>query len=131
VSDLEVPKILRLLKTLERSVLAGEDVDPFKLPSELQSSAKRSVAKRSGKGSKRVKPSECDPREGDSSVVHSDPDDLQESTVNLESLLKCLAAAKESIMAAECCISILSSDRLPKQVRTYVVTAEANLTGFS
>lgn len=121
MSDLEVPKILRLLKILERSVQTGEDLDPFKLPSEPQSSTKRSVTKRSGKGSKRVKASETNPNEDDNSAVDPEPDNPQESSVNLEGLLKCLATAKESILATECCISILSSDRLPKQVRPHAV----------
>lgn len=125
ISDLEVPKLLRLLKTLERSVQMGEDLDPFKLPSESQSSVKRSAAKKSGKGSKKGKASETGPSDGGNpTVVDPEPDDAQESSVNLENLLKCLATAKESILAAECCISILSSDRLPKQVRTHMVIRE-------
>ena len=127
ISDLEVPKILRLLKTLERSMQTGEDLDPFKLPSESQSSIKRSVAKRSGKGSKKGKASEPSLSEdGNPVVVDPEPDDVQDSSVSLESLLKCLSTAKDSILAAECCISILSSDRLPKQVRTHKVMAEAD-----
>ena len=129
ISDLEVPKLLRLLKTLERSVQTGEDIDPFKLPPESQSSVKRSASKRSGKGSKRGKAPEPGPSEdGDSKVVDPGPDDAQESSVNFGNLLKCLAIAKESILAAECCISILSSDRLSKQVRTLIVIIEINLT---
>lgn len=132
ISDLEVPKILRLLKTLERSVQTGEDLEPFKLPSESQSSVKRSVAKRSGKGSKKGKTSEPAPSEDDNPVVADpEPDDARESTVNFENLLKCLATAKESILAAECCISILSSDRLPKQVCTHAIVKETSLTAFS
>ena len=131
ISDLEVPKILRLLKTLERSVQSGEDLDPFKLPSESHNSVKRSVTKKSGKGSKRGKASEPGPSEdGKPAFVDPEPDDARESSVNLESLLKCLAAAKESILAAECCISILSSDRLPKQVRAHAVIIGSNLTTF-
>lgn len=134
MSDLEVPKILRLLKILERSVQTGEDLDPFKLPLEPQSSTKRSVIKRSGKGSKRIKVSEPDPNEDDNLVVDPEPDDLQEATINLENLPKCLSTAKESALAAECCISILSSDRLPKQVRTHAaklgVMMETSLPRF-
>ena len=118
ISDLEVSKLLRLLKILERSVQTGEDLDPFKLPPESQTSVKRSASKRSGKGSKRGKAPEPGPSDdGDPKIGNPEPDDAQESGVNLRSLLKCLATAKESILAAECCISILSSDRLPKQVR--------------
>ena len=120
ISDLEVPKILRLLKTLERSVQTGEDVDPFKLPPESQGSIKRSAAKRSGKGSKKGGAPEPGPSEDSTPViVDPEPGDTQESSVSLESLLKCLATVKESILAAECCVSILSSDRLPKQVRAH------------
>lgn len=126
ISDLEVPKILRLLKTLERSVQTGEDIDPFKLPSESQSSVKRPIAKRSGKGSKKGKMSEAGPSEDGPAVAGPEPQDVQDPSVNLESLLKCLVTAKESILAAECCISILSSDRLPKQVRTYAAIMAAN-----
>lgn len=121
MSDLEVPRILRLLKILERSVQTGEDLDPFKLPPEPQSSTKRSVTKRSGKGSKRMKTLDPVPSEDDDPVVDPEPDSLQEPSINLEGLLKCLTTAKESILAAECCVSILSSDRLPKQVRTHAV----------
>jgi len=110
-------------------VQTGEDLDPFKLPPESQSSVKRSASKRSNKGPKRGKASEPGPSEdGDPKVVDPEPDDTQESSVNLGNLLKCLATAKESILAAECCISILSSDRLPKQVRAHIVTMESNLT---
>ena len=130
MSDLEVPKTLRLLKTLERSVQTGEDLDPFKIPLGSQSSAKRSVIKRSGKGSKKTKASEHGPGEDVNSAADPQPDDLQESSVNLKGLLKCLTTAKESMMATECCISILSSDRLPKQVRNCVVITESNLTVF-
>lgn len=134
MSDLEVPKISRLLKILERSMQTGEDVDPFKLPSESQSSTKRSVTKRSGKGSKKVKVSEPDPSEDDNPVADPEPDDSQESSANLKGLLKCLDIAKESVLAAECCISILSSDRLPKQVRTHdiktSVMMESNFLRF-
>jgi cohesin loading factor subunit SCC2 len=132
ISDLEVPRILRLLKTLERSVQTGEDLDPFKLPSEPQGSVKRSVTKRSGKGSKKGKASDPGPSgHGNPTAVDPEPDDAQESSVNLESLLKRLATAKDSILAAECCISILSSDRLPKQVRHRMVTQGNNLTTHS
>ena len=129
MSDLEVPKILRLLKTLERSVQMGEDLDPFKLPSESQSSAKRSATKRSGKGLKKAKTLEPDSREDGNPVINPEPDDPQESGADLEGLLRCLTTAKESVLAAECCISILSSDRLPKQVRTFP-RITANLTRF-
>jgi len=101
-------------------VQTGEDLDPFKLPSESQSSVKRSVSKRSGKGSKKGKAPEPGLSEdGNPAVVDPEPDDVQESGVDLGNLLKCLATAKESILAAECCVSILSSDRLPKQVRIH------------
>ena len=129
MSDLEVPKILRLLKTLERSVQTGEDLDPFKLPSESQSSVKRSTVKRSGKGSKKGKASEPGPSEdGTPTVVDPEPDNVQDTSVNLGSLLKSLVTAKESILAAECCISILSSDRLPKQVCIHTVMVVIKLT---
>jgi cohesin loading factor subunit SCC2 len=132
ISDLEVPKILRLLKTLERSVQTGEDLDPFKLPSESQSSAKRSISKKSGKGSKKGKASEPGPSgDGNPVVVDPEADGAQDSGVNLGNLLKCLAAAKESILAAECCVSILSSDRLPKQVRIHTMITGVNLTTLS
>lgn len=132
ISDLEVSKILRLLKILERSVQIGEDLDPFKLPSEPQSSVKRSVTKKSSKGSKRGKVLEPGPSEdGNPTVVDPEPDDAHEPSINFESLLKCLATAKESILAAECCVSILSSDRLPKQVCAHMTIRETNLTAYS
>ena len=107
----------------------GEELDPFKLPSESQGSIRRSATKRSGKGSKRVKAPEPGPSEDrNPMVVDPEPDDAHESNTNLESLLKCLATAKESILAAECCISILASDRLPKQVRNSLAIKGIDLT---
>ncbi|KAI0734724.1 hypothetical protein C8Q72DRAFT_321316 [Fomitopsis betulina] len=117
MADVKMATLVRLLKILERSVKMGHDVDPFETasmpPSDtVHSSPKKRQAK---DGQPRGEtPKSFDDQVAGPSVNVSDPDD--QSDVNFAALEKCLDAARDSIIAANCCISLLSSDRLPKQL---------------
>lgn len=121
MADVKMATLVRLLKILERSVKMGHDVDPFETasmpPSDtVHSSPKKRQAK---DGQPRGEtPKSFDDQVAGPSVNVSDPDD--QSDVNFAALEKCLDAARDSIIAANCCISLLSSDRLPKQVSSSV-----------
>jgi cohesin loading factor subunit SCC2 len=130
MADLDVQQLSRLLKILDRSVKAGEDIDPFphaplsNLPSSAKSSPKKPSNKKNTKARKgerrsrsvtpktRKIPAEDEDREEDRSgslAVATDAD--------FDKLSTQLETARDSIFAADCCIALLGSDRLPKQVR--------------
>lgn len=122
MADVDVQLLSRLLKTLERSVKAAEDMDPFpSAPSSAPmasgtASARSSPVKKSRK-SKKAKDN-SDEIDGDDDELNQN---LKESSPavgdsELEELSKMLDIARESIVAADCCIALLGSDRLPKQL---------------
>lgn len=130
MGDLDVQQLSRLLKILDRSVKAGEDIDPFPHAhvSSLSSSTKSSPKKPSNKKNSKPRKGErrsrsATPKQGDnlaedeyragSLTVATDAD--------IDKLSTQLDAARDSIFAADCCIALLGSDRLPKQVRTTLV----------
>jgi cohesin loading factor subunit SCC2 len=104
---------------LDRSVRTGEDLDPFHhiaaprdktaSPRKPKKPAKRSKAKE-GEG-------EEDEQTGEAAVTIDEPAPPQEVTEgDLEHLTKVLEIAKDSVLAADCCVALLGSDRLTKQV---------------
>lgn len=121
--EVDLQLLSRLLKTLDRSVKAGEELDPFPASAAAMApaavanggvSAKSSPQKKSRKGKKASSVDE----NGDDDELNQN---LKEGSpgvaeVDLEKLTRQLDLAKESIIAADCCIALLSSDRLPKQV---------------
>ncbi|KAL5519986.1 hypothetical protein ACEPAG_1646 [Sanghuangporus baumii] len=109
MADVEVPTLTRLLKLLERSVQAGEDLDPFRSTS------------LTGVGSSGLP--------GKSGATHEPPGthsghsevDAAETTVTLADedfvkLERSLETVRESVLAANCCFALLTSDRLAKQL---------------
>ncbi|KAI5117240.1 hypothetical protein M0805_001558 [Coniferiporia weirii] len=134
MADVEVQILSRALKLLERSVRAGEDLDPFgflvakrgdssnqEAPPTSPSKAGKSKASKKKQDiidskSKRPKvPSESTRSEGS---CHVDPDmDVPDITNDdLIRLKRVLETARDSILAADCCIALLTSDRLAKQL---------------
>lgn len=111
---------------LERSVRIGEDLDPFRfsvvkagLKTPSKSPVKSAAAKKAGKG-KKAKVDSADEGSHIGSVDGMDEEGSPDREVeqgDLENLTKVLEIAKESVMAADCCIALLASDRLTKQVR--------------
>ncbi|KAI0317644.1 hypothetical protein OF83DRAFT_1120276 [Amylostereum chailletii] len=126
IADLEIPTLARILKILERSVRAGEDLDPFlsDRPAEprgvtVSPSKKKSAKARKALGERRSK-SKTPGVEGEGAGAGREgtPMDVdpQVDMSDLDKLSRLLDIARDSILAADCCIALLGSDRLPKQV---------------
>lgn len=136
MSELATETLSRIMKSLERSVKAGEDLDPFSGPP-----AKKVAPTNSSKGAKKKKAEKKSKKEGDDSSKRSkspqeptaEADDNnadQEEGSNAEAQVESieltvedfdklehvLEIARDSVLAADCCIALLGSDRLDKQV---------------
>lgn len=126
MAEVETQVLSRLLKILDRTIKAGEDLDPFRHVMPPLGSIKSSPRKKSGKNKK---------ADASSETPRPDSDDLPNQTADRKSveeeerepeaklldvdyrkLTQNLDVAKESIFAADCCIALLGSDRLTKQV---------------
>lgn len=125
VADIDTATLSRILKMLERSVRAGEDLDPFPSPmggsGSTQKAAKsRKVANgRKAQGETRRSKSQSPGEAGDGDGMEVDEPSAELVTEqDVENLTRTLELARDSVLAADCCIALLGSDRLPKQVRT-------------
>lgn len=119
MADIDVATLSRILKMLERSVRAGEDLDPFPAgvssSSQKASKGKKSAKKAQAEGrSKSQSPGEA--AEGDAMEVDESSAEQQITEQDIEGLTRTLELARDSILAADCCVALLGSDRLPKQV---------------
>ncbi|KAA1473731.1 hypothetical protein DENSPDRAFT_882264 [Dentipellis sp. KUC8613] len=134
VADMDTTMLSRILKMLERSVRVGEDLDPFKTEAHSASSGTRSVTssptkRKTSKGNKksstqasRRSMSQTPRLDGDSAAdgdadamdVQPPPDELTD--IDMDKLTRILDVARDSILAADCCVALLGSDRLTKQV---------------
>ena len=116
MADVDIQVLSRLLKILERSIKAGEDIDPFASHHVPTSSARKPSAKKNAKAKK----AEQNSPKGDEGAVREDVTmDEQvagDAEADFEKLATELDVANESILAADCCIALLGSDRLTKQV---------------
>ena len=122
IADVDTSIHSRILKMLERSVRAGEDLDPFKAdkPPEMRASASPN---KKGKVSKKPTSDQRlqsqPPVGGDEPQVDASADAIEPPSVtdaDLDSLAHTLELARDSILAADCCIALLGAGRLPKQV---------------
>ncbi|KAI0629898.1 hypothetical protein C8Q77DRAFT_1139118 [Trametes polyzona] len=124
MADVDTTTLSRVLKMLERSVRAGEDLDPFK-----SSETGRPVASKTAKGKKAAngkKPpaegrrsksqSPGEQVEGQAMDVDDTPAEQPVTEQDIETLTRTLEIARDSVLAADCCIALLGSDRLPKQL---------------
>jgi cohesin loading factor subunit SCC2 len=115
LGDIGTPILSRLMKILERSIKPGEDLDPLRT-STHHPPAPLSPSK-SKKGQK-VPADGIDVQEGDGPTVHdSHPQQLTDSDVH--ELAVQLEVSRDSILAAECCMALLSGESLTKQVRDF------------
>jgi cohesin loading factor subunit SCC2 len=126
MADVDTQILSRLLKLLDRSVRAGEDIDPFlyhathHVPSSTKSSPRKPVAKKNTKTKKSDTRSKSQtPKDGDEmdtgmQVEEQGAPDLVHA--DFDKLSRLLDVARDSIVAADCCIALLGSDRLTKQV---------------
>jgi cohesin loading factor subunit SCC2 len=122
LADIETASLSRMLRMLERSVKAGEDSDP------LVTAQSQPVAPPKSP-SKKAKTKKTDERRSKSKTPHPDESiEIEEETrpeqvtsVDIQALLRSLEVAKDSVYAADCCLALLSSDRLTKQVRILTI----------
>ncbi|KAI0823297.1 hypothetical protein BC628DRAFT_1504458 [Trametes gibbosa] len=124
MADIDTATLSRILKMLERSVRAGEELDPFKssapagaLPSKTGKGKKAANAKKApadGRRSKSQSPGEQD--EGDSMDVDEPPTEQLITEQDIEILTRTLEIARDSVIAADSVVALLGSDRLPKQL---------------
>ncbi|KAK1217276.1 Sister chromatid cohesion protein 2 [Marasmius sp. AFHP31] len=111
MTDMEPQTLSRLLRTLARSVKAGEDLDPFAITQHRAISTPKSPSKSpSKKAAGKKKADEGEP-EGATAPEEQGPSDA-----DFENLTRVLDIAKDSILAAECVVALLGSDRLTKQL---------------
>ncbi|KLO06964.1 hypothetical protein SCHPADRAFT_1002012 [Schizopora paradoxa] len=121
MAEVEVNILSRVLKMLERSVKAGEDLDPFPQPVKAMQDggeapsaspskpSKGKAAKAKTGDAKRSKSPQEPGNEPNADEVNVSEDDFN----NLE---RTLEIARDGLLAADCCLAILSSDRLTKQL---------------
>lgn len=137
MSEVDIVTLSRLLKLLERSVHMGEDLDPFGAlvykktldPVETTSTQSSPVKINKGKTSKKGSQGNEQTNRRSKSPVHThniDRDGPSENIVNevseeeLFKLKKGLDVARNCILAADCCLALLTSDKLAKQVNPFM-----------
>lgn len=114
LSDIESTVLLRVMKILERSIKLGENLDPF-----------HTLVPRTAMLSSPVKEGQKQPTLRDDHELevdsHSPPREMSDQRLTeseLHNLSTQLEIARDSILAAECCIALLSGEGLTKQVST-------------
>lgn len=127
IADIEISTLSRILKMLERSVRLGEDLDPFRSseveaprgvsmsPSKRKNAKAKKALSQTERRSKSHTPA-GDEDEQEESMKEADPPAHEITEADLDSLARALDVARDSILAADCCIALLGSDRLTKQV---------------
>ncbi|KAI0051083.1 hypothetical protein FA95DRAFT_1554896 [Auriscalpium vulgare] len=130
IADLDIGTLSRTLKILERTVRLGEDLDPFATdkPPSARAPPSSPTKKKVGKSGKKAT-AQSDQRStsqmpnADDDAPDSEPTNGRESEApaaltddDFLKLSRILEIARDSILAADCCIALLGSDRLPKQV---------------
>ncbi|CDO75304.1 hypothetical protein BN946_scf184654.g12 [Trametes cinnabarina] len=123
MTDIETATLARVLKMLERSVRTGEELDPFKFsgapaPSSRSGKEKKSTSGKKASGEGRRSKSQSPAGQGDDESMDVDEPAAEQSVTeqDLEALVRTLEIARDSVLAADCCIALLGSDRLPKQL---------------
>ncbi|KAG6812718.1 radiation sensitive protein rad9 [Tricholoma furcatifolium] len=125
MNEVDTQVLSRLLKMLERNVRAGEDVDPFRYVAPVRASTAsptKKSPKKPARGKKPDRRSKSRTPAGSDVEGNNDRDDADFSKVDelteadFDKLSKVLEVARDSIIAADCCIALLASDRLTKQL---------------
>jgi cohesin loading factor subunit SCC2 len=128
LGDIDNTILARLLKILERSIKAGEALDPLRASTHAPHADKNASPRKQKKGSRvqRVVHQDRDitssaslnvPEEDTHELEVDSADMPQELTeADLHDLSKQLEVARDSIFAVECCVALLSGEGLTKQV---------------
>ncbi|KAL4249287.1 Sister chromatid cohesion protein [Abortiporus biennis] len=126
MADIETAMLSRILRILERSVKVGEELNPFPKSSSSSNDVVPPTPSKKGKGKKKTErdrsKSKTPKPDG---IQDDDPMPIDEhapssaggiSEADLDTLESVLNVARDSVLAADCCIALLSSDRLTKQL---------------
>lgn len=134
LGDIDSDILARLLKILERSIKAGEALDPLRSSVHVPH-ADKMASPRKPKKSPRTQRVVHQDRDATRSASLSVPEeDVHECELELDStdmpqelteadihdLSKQLELARDSILAVECCVALLSGEGLTKQVCRFV-----------
>jgi cohesin loading factor subunit SCC2 len=117
MAEVETQVLARLLKVLDRTVKAGENLDPFRYVTSAKSSPRKKVVKNKKDDNLPNGDTTNDRRSVEEEDAREKEPEVELTSVDYEKLEKVLYVARESILAADCCIALLGSDRLTKQVR--------------
>jgi cohesin loading factor subunit SCC2 len=121
LGDVDTTTLSRILKLLERSVKAGEDIDPFAGPAAAvpgsAPASPRKTAKKS-KGRRRSKSRSGDEAEPEPEGMQVDAGPVVLTDLDHAKTTRALETARDSIVAADCCLALLGAGRLTKQVRS-------------
>lgn len=129
MADIDTSTLSRILKMLERSIRAGDDLDPFPpLAGGGVSSQKVTKGKKTANGKKAQADSGRSKSQSPGGTADGDPMDVDEAQAepqvvteqDIENLTRTFELARDSVLAADGCIALLASDRLPKQVGRYI-----------
>lgn len=122
LAEATIQSLSRILKLLERTVRTGENLDPFAYSGHTAQASPRKVspkkpkARKTDQRSKSKTPVGGEQEEKVDAVHVDNPPNCSPTESDFENLSMQLEAAKDSVLAAECCITLLGSDRLPKQL---------------
>jgi cohesin loading factor subunit SCC2 len=103
MTEVDTDVLSRMLRVLNRTVKAGEDIDPF---------AQRNPKPASPTKKKKVGKSQ----EPDSQATEVEAEHPELAEEDVQKTNRLLEGQRDSVLAAECCVALLSSDRLTKQV---------------
>ena len=112
LASVETPTLSRLLKILERSVRAGEDLDPFNAASRKMERAGSADVSTSPQKAKQNRRSKTPSGPSEDATEHTN----NAADVDFAETLSVLELCRNSTLAADCCIHILTCDGLDKQV---------------
>ncbi|OSD02424.1 hypothetical protein PYCCODRAFT_1410918 [Trametes coccinea BRFM310] len=123
MADIDTATLTRILKMLQRSVQAGEELDPFKSSAVAASNTKGTKVKKPASGKKasaegRRSKSQSPAGQGEDEGMDVDEPAVEQTVTeqDIDALTRTLEIARDSVLAADCCVALLGSDRLPKQL---------------
>ncbi|KAG1898204.1 uncharacterized protein F5891DRAFT_490571 [Suillus fuscotomentosus] len=128
LGDIDNTILARLLKILERSIKAGEALDPLCASAYVPHADKNASPRKPKKSPKAQRVVQQDRDTTGSALLNIPEEDTHESEVDstdmprelteahLHDLSKQLEVARDSILAVECCVALLSGEGLTKQL---------------
>ena len=121
MAEVDSTDITRLLRTLERSLKVVEDFDPFQSATSFgdtsgASPKKQSKSTKAGGQSDRKRSKSKTPKPGDDVASGDESMAGGPNDADLDTLANSIIIARDAVLAADCCLALLGSDRLTKQV---------------